>query len=506
MTKQLFILLLCSLGSIGSLHAGVAQCTDGNSFQGLTAPTTTFLVTHNGRSNNSGHNTAYFNLREPLRVETPPRRESLTPIHILQSDMVSLMQVGKFERVRLVTPATSVMMNIGTADNVNPQTWTMPSGLLSLTAKVFIDYFVDPTTIMPVAARVSGATHATKTAMRNANLNPITRYAHYKLIDGVELDEIGETFDYNGTVTDYSEPSKIYVDAPLDLGDAYQSDVTYHNDENALPKNEGINDVRVDGFGAITTPYGTFDCLRMSITQTKKSYTTDPNTPSATTTSYFVGWVTKEGFQFYARKPAIGSTGMVSLDNLQITDMNNVSALPVELLSFEAKSNDKTVDLTWTTASEGNNAGFDIERSADGKTFDKIGFVKGSGTTSEKRNYTFTDNTPLSTTAYYRLQQVDFDGSKVSSNIIALEPQNQVKGVKVYPNPSKDGLIFIEIADGRDAMHRVSTGITITDAVGQTVFQQQTKGDNLLKLDVSAWASGVYFVRSGKEAVKFIKN
>ena len=143
---------------------------------------------------------------------------------------------------------------------------------------------------------------------------------------------------------------------------------------------------------------------------------------------------------------------------------------------------------------------------ADGKTFEKIGFVKGNGTTSEKHSYTFNDNTPLSTTAYYRLQQVDFDGSKVSSNIISIEQKDDSKNIKIYPNPSKNGLIFIEIADGRDAMHRVSTGITITDAVGQTVFQQKTQGDNLLKLDVNAWASGVYFVHSGKEVVRFVKN
>ena len=501
MIRQLFVLLVCSLGSIGSLYAGPAEPNSSSLFNGLQKGTTptSFLVTHNGSSNNSSHNTAYFNLREPLRVETPPRRESLTPIHILQSDMVSLMQVGKFERLRLVTPATSVMMNIGTADNVNPQTWTMPSGLLSLTAKVFIDYFVDPMTIMPVSARVSGATHATKTALRDVNLNPITRYKHYKLIDGDELDEMGETFDYNGTVTDYSEMGRIYVDAPLDLGDTYQTDITSHNDENALPKSQAINDVTVDGFGAITTPYGTFDCLRMSITQTENIYTVDPNTPNSTVTRYFVGWVTKEGFQFYARKPAIGSTGMVSLDNLQITDMNNVSTLPVELLSFDAETNGKTVDVTWTTASERNNAGFDIERGNDGKTFEKIGFVKGSGTTSDKQRYTFTDNTPLSTTAYYRLQQVDFDGSSVSSNIIAIESKNKAKGVKIYPNPSKDGLISIEIPQNTE-------GVSIVNAVGQTVFQQQTKGNNLLKLDVSAWTSGVYFVKSGNDVVTFVKN
>ena len=310
---------------------------------------------------------------------------------------------------------------------------------------------------------------------------------------------MGETFDELGIFTNYGETRNIYVDAPLDLGDNFTNDLTVHDDEDALPKKEAINEVLVDAFGSITTPYGTFDCLRFSITQTRKTFTTNPITPSATETLYYVGWIAKNGFRFFAQKTSASASSMVSLSGLVMVDVNDVSVLPVELLSFEAKNNDKTVDLTWTTASESNNAGFDIEQSNDGKTFDKIGFVKGSGTTSQKQNYTFKDNTPLSTTAYYRLQQVNFDGSKVSSNIITVELKNKGKGVKIYPNPIKDGQITLEIPQNTE-------GVSIVNVVGQIVFQQKNTRDNLLKLDVSNWANGIYFVQSGEETIKFIKN
>ena len=504
MTKQLLIFLLFMLGGMP-----VLQATSGlYAFAPPTVVVRAFVVTQNGNAGSKSQSKAYFNLREPRKKPPTVQTRGVvsTPIEVLQSDMVAFMQVGKFQRLHAFT-TSSILMDIGTTDNVNPQTWTLPSNLLSLPNDVSIDYFIDPnSSTIPVAARVSGATHVTKTAIISVDNQPVTRYTHYKLIDGVELDEMGETFDKDGTITNYGEASNIYVDAPLRLGDIFTNDLVVHDDEHALPKRQGINAVFVDAFGSIATPYGTFDCLRFSFTQTRKLFTTDPVTPSATETYYFVGWITKNGFRFFAKKPSKFASGSVSLNGLQMIDVNDVSTLPVELLSFDAQTNGKTVDLTWTTASERNNAGFNIERSNDGKTFDKIGFIKGSGTTTEKQNYTFTDNTPLSTTAYYRLQQVDFDGSKVSSNIISVESKDEVKGVKIYPNPSQDGLVSIEIAVGRDAINRVSTGVTITNALGQIFFQDKAKTQNQWQLDVNNWVSGVYFVRSGNDMVKFIKN
>ena len=89
--------------------------------------------------------------------------------------------------------------------------------------------------------------------------------------------------------------------------------------------------------------------------------------------------------------------------------------VPVELVSFEASASGGKVNLNWSTATETNNRGFSIERSS-GSEFETIGFVNGSGTTTERRSYSFTDDNVLSGTYTYRLKQIDFDGSFEYSN------------------------------------------------------------------------------------------
>ena len=103
---------------------------------------------------------------------------------------------------------------------------------------------------------------------------------------------------------------------------------------------------------------------------------------------------------------------------LKFYDINDVlidtriiidSALPVELTSFSYNLIGSKVELNWTTATESNNSGFSVERKNDEWT--EIGFVAGSGTTTEPRSYSFVDENLPSGVYQYRLKQVDFDGS-----------------------------------------------------------------------------------------------
>ena len=94
--------------------------------------------------------------------------------------------------------------------------------------------------------------------------------------------------------------------------------------------------------------------------------------------------------------------------------------IPVELTSFTASTVDGNVVLNWITATELNNAGFQIERR---KTTDErredwesIGFVNGNGTSTETHTYSFADESPVAGKSYYRLKQIDFDGSFEYSN------------------------------------------------------------------------------------------
>ena len=112
-------------------------------------------------------------------------------------------------------------------------------------------------------------------------------------------------------------------------------------------------------------------------------------------------------------------------------------SLPVQLTSFQAALNQKTVKLNWQTSSELNNAKFIIETSNEGELFSGIGEVQGAGTTLEKQSYQFTHHTPSAGINYYRLKQVDFDGTFEYSKIVAINAVGN-NDIVAYPNPAKD--------------------------------------------------------------------
>lgn len=94
--------------------------------------------------------------------------------------------------------------------------------------------------------------------------------------------------------------------------------------------------------------------------------------------------------------------------------------VPVELSSFSAQLSGRDVVLNWTTATELNNQGFDIELSLDNEDFTKIGFVPGFGTTSEMKSYSFRISNVKSGLQYYRLKQIDFDGTTTIHNSVEI--------------------------------------------------------------------------------------
>lgn len=113
----------------------------------------------------------------------------------------------------------------------------------------------------------------------------------------------------------------------------------------------------------------------------------------------------------------------LQIDDLEVWPFTDPCAtvLPVELTSFTAELSNQKPLLRWETASEKDNARFEIERSADGETFEKIGSVNGSGTTSQPRYYSFFDTSAPAGFSYYRFKQVDYNGSYSYSPLRAIE-------------------------------------------------------------------------------------
>ncbi|WP_299701774.1 T9SS type A sorting domain-containing protein [uncultured Pontibacter sp.] len=169
--------------------------------------------------------------------------------------------------------------------------------------------------------------------------------------------------------------------------------------------------------------------------------------------------------------------------------------LPVELVYFTAYVRNNQAHLEWLTASEQDNDRFEIERSLDAKRFEKIGTVKGKGTTSLESKYQFVDRTPVQGTVYYRLKQVDLDGEFAYSNIIAVSADGLANNLvtQVYPNPFPDVLKVTLTAPQSQA-----ATMTIYDLNGRRVMSKNVDlelGVNNMELQLQQLQSGMYILK-----------
>ncbi len=115
-------------------------------------------------------------------------------------------------------------------------------------------------------------------------------------------------------------------------------------------------------------------------------------------------------------------------------------ALPVTYLFFEAKRQGQQVLLDWATASEENNARFVVERSGDARQFQPIATIAGHGNSQVRQDYRLTDTSPLDGINYYRLAQIDYDGSMTYSDIRSVRFDKAASSLQLFPNPVQQQL------------------------------------------------------------------
>ncbi|MEM8600530.1 MAG: T9SS type A sorting domain-containing protein [Bacteroidota bacterium] len=189
--------------------------------------------------------------------------------------------------------------------------------------------------------------------------------------------------------------------------------------------------------------------------------------------------------------------GAPDFTSLAGTQATTSSALPVELVAFEAQRADERVVLTWTTSSETNNAGFDIELRGAAGTYETVGFVAGAGTTTEAQAYRFTTDALLTGTYTFRLRQVDFDGAFAYSPEVelALGVAGTHTLSAAYPNPFADRATF-SLAVAQEQPVEVA----VFDALGRrvaTLLDGTLPADQsrVLALDAADLPSGLYLIR-----------
>jgi len=166
-------------------------------------------------------------------------------------------------------------------------------------------------------------------------------------------------------------------------------------------------------------------------------------------------------------------------------------ALPVELINFTAQKQDKLVQLNWSTATERDNAFFEIERSGTGFQFASIGQVPGNGNSVTIRRYDFTDDQPFNGLNYYRLKQVDFDGQFTYSPVVSVQFDGPGGGFRLFPVPVKDQLQLQ--LDEPDAFE---SAWFVYNTLGQLVLSGQMPADqSMLDLDVADLTPGMYLLQ-----------
>ncbi|WP_227762879.1 GLEYA domain-containing protein [Hymenobacter sp. 15J16-1T3B] len=166
--------------------------------------------------------------------------------------------------------------------------------------------------------------------------------------------------------------------------------------------------------------------------------------------------------------------------------------LPVELTAFTARPQERDALLNWTTAQEKNNARFEVERSLDGHRFEKVAEVAGFGNSTSVRQYSHTDAgaARLGNLVYYRLKQVDFDGTYSYSDVRAVTFKAGVAQAALVPNPSTEATTLDLSALPAGTYH-----VSLYDVRSRLLQGFEQAGGTTKVLDVHTLPAGVYVVR-----------
>ena len=212
---------------------------------------------------------------------------------------------------------------------------------------------------------------------------------------------------------------------------------------------------------------------------------------------YTVGTVTNGTYTVNIEGTGPNGTPVHRRTNTLIVD----DPVPVELVSFNASINENSVVLNWKTGTETNNSGFEIQRSfsqGDIRTdWSAIEFVEGNGTTTNPTSYQYTDNTIGKIgTYFYRLKQIDFDGSYAYSNEVEVQVTNPIiyELSQNHPNPFNPSTI---ITYQLPEQSRVT--LKVYDIIGKEVAtlvdKEQAVGSYEVEFDAASLSSGIYIYR-----------
>ncbi len=200
----------------------------------------------------------------------------------------------------------------------------------------------------------------------------------------------------------------------------------------------------------------------------------------------------------------------VVVANYQATNLNVQlipESLPVELISFSAVNHNNNVELSWKTATETNNKGFEIQRSSQNKDWKVLSFINGNGSSNDAHFYKYSDNNLENGFYNYRLKQIDLDGTFKYSKIISVNVNQSINSYNLaqnYPNPFNPSTVI-----NYSIPEKSFVQLNIYNLLGQKVQSliNEVKEAGIYKVvfNASKLSSGIYFYELNTPNQKIIK-
>ena len=435
-------------------------------------------------------------------------------ITIVQSDVSSILAVGHSQANQIDTAALT--LNIG---HHGQNTWDF-SSLQSDSTMTLQSVAVSGT---PFAGQFPGSTHAFQTSFTYVLSGipiPVTAYIYFQLSSSTMLNPgegaNGTLFGtFPGTALITNIPAYVFYTFPLTLGTTWTS--TYLDTSIfsvpafSIVQTSGVRHFAsyiVDAYGPMKLPdLSVHDALRIKNTDSVVTYSNGTNT-IANRVSYT--FLARDGasVQVTAAGPLVPDSGTILIAPKTPSWNGQMVALPIQLASFNASQNTAGagVLLRWSTLSEVNNYGFEVQRGAlSGGDFVTVSgaFIPGHGTTTVPRDYSYTDMSAQAGIWYYRLKQIDLDGAVHYSDPakVAVHPGVSAQDVPAvfslgqnFPNPFNP-----ETTIRYSLPSRSHVLLAVYNALGERVAVlaegEQESGFHEVRFDGSALASGVYFYR-----------